>query len=73
MAIQKGEKYTIRIVNRRNRKLLQPIVFIGECFNIEKDYVDFIDVNTHNVRVVDIHCNQCIQKGGRRTKRAKSK
>jgi hypothetical protein len=73
MAIEKGEKYTVRIVNRRNRPLLNPIVFIGECFNIEKNYVEFIDVNTQNVRVVDIHCDQCIKKGGRRSRRVKSK
>lgn len=71
MVVQKGEKYTVRIINRRNRKLPNPIVFIGECFNIEKEYIEFIDVNTQNVRVVDIHCDQCIQKGGRRSRRAK--
>jgi hypothetical protein len=64
-----GKQYTLRILKRNGISLQKPILFIGECFNIEKDYIEFIDINTQNVRIVD----NTSQKGGRRSKRTKIK
>lgn len=53
-----GKQYDVRILKRKGISLQKHIVFIGECFNIDTNYVEFIDVRTQNVRLVDNHSDK---------------
>jgi hypothetical protein len=48
-----GERYNVSIFQHGGKPLQKPIFFIGECFNIESTYVEFIDIRTQRVRLVN--------------------
>jgi len=60
MGAEKGKQYTVRISKHKGIRLQKPILFIGECFNITPNFLEFIDTD-FNVRVVDIQCDDCVK------------
>lgn len=60
MGVERGKKYTVRISKQKGIRLQKPILFIGECFNITRNFIEFIDTD-FNVRVVDIKCDDCVK------------